>query len=269
MPATRWICAARRMPVPRAAERCRHRPRRRAARRRKFDHAGCRQRGRDGGCRKAAVRARPTFERWRGAAGGPPSAASNAAPRLAAGCPVVLGLVAPLRNSLRELAFAPLRQPQRVGRRGALRARATSPGLAGRAVPVARPLARQEQSTGLFLSGLASSALHRRRSRRPTHGLGPVGASRCKDPAPASGVRPRTAEACQGPRAGRCQGAYAMPRSAELAAARFSPDISPYPVETRTASRCECSFIEVLNLDGRVGRCRIQTVPDRVNSSWA
>jgi len=35
-------------------------------------------------------------------------------PALQAGCPVVLDPVAPLRNSLRELAFATLRQPQRV-----------------------------------------------------------------------------------------------------------------------------------------------------------
>ena len=154
----------------------------------------------DDGAEPAAVGAKRLFVACAGAclcgaAGGPPSAASNAAPRLAAGCPVVLGLVAPLRNSLRGLR--PLRSNIRNG-----------------SVDEAR-CARGPRA-------LRSSALHRRRSRRPTHGLGPVGASRCKDPAPASGVRPRTAEACQGPRAGRCQGAYAMPRSAELAAARFS-----------------------------------------------
>ena len=42
---------------------------------------------------------------------------------------------------------------RQVSSRGALRARAPSPGLAGRAGPVSRPLARHEQSTGLFVSG--------------------------------------------------------------------------------------------------------------------
>jgi hypothetical protein len=74
----------------------------------------------------------------------------------------------PPPNSLRSLreGRSDMRRQECLRSAHCVRA-ATSPGLAGRAGPVARPLARHEQSTGLFVSGLAFSAPQDARRRLP------------------------------------------------------------------------------------------------------
>ena len=111
----------------------------------------------------------------------------KATPGSAVGCadfPAVLDLVAPLLNSLRELAFATLRQSQRVRARSALRARATSSALLG-ASQAHRGLPQHRlRGSAVGLSSGSTAAA----SRRAAPGRGDL----CGDEERSTGVGVRT-----------------------------------------------------------------------------